>query len=169
MSRAETTSPDENLNLGSLGAVISKDMSNDNYLPDWLEQGVESTLRDSEEDAPPAPTFISSTPTSISFTSSRATPIVLTPTGPSPAGSFVRQDSTKGPWTDLDKFYDDTNEEEEDDEEEEEESEEGEEEGEDDEEEEAHDSDGDKGDENSDQAVSDDEEVQEAQLLHNTS
>ena len=160
---------DGNQNLGSLGAVISRDMRSDNYLPDWLEQGVESTLRDSEEDAPPAPTYISSAQAGpVSFASSRGSPIVLTPTGPSPAGSYVRQDSGKSPWTDLDKFYDDADEEEE---EEEEEDEEEEEESEEESGEEEH-AEGDKDvhkNESEGDASDDDEGDEETRPLHNTS
>ncbi len=92
-------------------------MRNDTIIPDWLEEGVESSLRDTEEDMPQAPAYIqsiqSSVPRSISSTSNRASPVILTPSGPSPAGSYVRQETGKAPWKDLDKFYEDTNEEEE--------------------------------------------------------
>ena len=75
-------------------------------LPDWLEQGVESSLRDSEDDAPLVPIGVQSlqspAPRSIASTS-RASPVILTPTVPSPAGSYVRPDKTA--WTDLDSFY----------------------------------------------------------------
>ena len=98
--------------LGSLGAIIGRDMSFDSAVPDWLEHGVESSLRDSEDDMPLVPTGVQSlqspTPRSIA-SSSRPSPVVLTPTVPSPAGSFARPD--KSAWTDLDKFYADTNEE----------------------------------------------------------
>lgn len=120
--------------LGSLGAVTGRDMASDTFLPDWFEQGVESSLRDAEEDLPPAPMSLSSmqtaglAPRSIA-SSNRGTPVVLTPTGPSPSGSYVRQESGKSPWANLDKFYDETGgDEEEEGEESEEESEEDEEE-----------------------------------------
>ena len=83
-------------------------------LPDWLEQGIESSLRDSEDDVPsPASHAVTSiqsaVPRSVA-SSSRNTPIVLTPTVPSPAGSFGgRPEVSKGPWTDLDQFYADIN------------------------------------------------------------
>lgn len=95
-------------------------MASDSVLPDWLEQGVESVLRDSDDDAQPVPVSVQSlqlpVPRSIA-SSNRASPIVLTPSGPSPSGSYVRQDS-KNSWKDLDKFYEDTNEDEEEEEEE---------------------------------------------------
>ena len=80
----------------------------ESVLPDWLEQGVESSLRDSPEDALPPPTPV---PLAISSQSMRgkglASPVVLTPTSgatPSPSGSALR---SGGAWTDLDKFYED--------------------------------------------------------------
>ena len=120
---------DDHAMLGSLGAITGKNMAGDVFLPDWLEQGVESSLRDTEEDAPAAPLSLSSAQTSVPrsiASSNRATPIVLTPTGPSPAGSYSRPESGKAPWTDLDSFYADTNEEEEEEEGSEEETDEGE-------------------------------------------
>lgn len=116
--------------LGSLGAITGKDMAGDVFLPDWLEQGVEPSLRDTEDDAPPVPLSLSSAQASVPrsiASSNRATPVVLTPSGPSPAGSFSRTETGKAAWTDLDSFYADTKEEEE--EESEEESSEEEEEG----------------------------------------
>ncbi|KAI0806028.1 adaptin N terminal region-domain-containing protein [Irpex lacteus] len=104
---------DERVLLGSLGAITGKDMAGDVFLPDWLEQGVEPSLRDTEDDAPPT-----SVPRSIA-SSNRATPVVLTPSGPSPAGSFSRTETGKAAWTDLDSFYADTKEEEEEESEEE--------------------------------------------------
>ena len=167
---------DDHAMLGSLGAITGKNMAGDVFLPDWLEQGVESSLRDTEEDAPAAPLSLSSAQTSVPrsiASSNRATPIVLTPTGPSPAGSYSRPESGKAPWTDLDSFYADTNEEEEEEEESEEETDEGEEEEEDGEESpegeehqgsvEAEES----GEEESDSAEEDDDhEGEEHNLLH---
>ncbi|PSS05498.1 hypothetical protein PHLCEN_2v3780 [Hermanssonia centrifuga] len=107
----------EHTAVGSLGAITGREMRNDTIIPDWLEEGVESSLRDTEEDMPQAPAYIqsiqSSVPRSISSTSNRTSPVILTPSGPSPAGSYVRQETGKAPWKDLDKFYEDTNEEEE--------------------------------------------------------
>jgi len=124
---------DERAVFGSLEAITGKGMIGNHYLPDWLEEGVESSLRDAEEEAPPVPTSIASAQTSMPrsiASSSRASPVVLTPTGPSPAGSYIRQETGKAPWTDLDSFYADTHEQE-DSEEEETEEEDTEEEGED--------------------------------------
>ena len=120
-------SDDPNALLGSVRSITGRDTYNNEYLPDWLERGIDSTLRDSEEDAsPPAPvlTSISSSavPRSIAA-STRNTPVVLTPTGPSPAGSYSgKQDNGgKAGWMDLDKFYEESSEEEEEEEGEEEE------------------------------------------------
>ena len=114
--------------LGSLSTVTGKEMRGDRILPDWLEQGSESSLRDSGDDAPPppfraVPTALSSAPRSIG-SSAMASPVVLTPTG-TPLGV------PSGNWKDLDKFYADADdgEEEESEEESEEEDDDGESEG----------------------------------------
>ncbi|KAK7691132.1 hypothetical protein QCA50_006235 [Cerrena zonata] len=127
-----TATDNGRLLLGSLSAVIGREVALDSYLPEWLEEGVESSLRDSEDDAPQLPIAaqsISSTSSPRAIApSSRNTPVILTPTGPSPSGSYVRQNG-KNNWTDLDKFYADaerTEEDEEEESEEEEEEEEGE-------------------------------------------
>ncbi|KAG7092275.1 hypothetical protein E1B28_008637 [Marasmius oreades] len=88
--------------IGSLGIVTGKLLAPESILPDWLEQGVEPSLRDSPEDALPPPTPV---PLSIS---SRPSPVVLTPAhGSSPTGSGPKSvGGAKGVWTDLDKFYD---------------------------------------------------------------
>jgi len=132
------------LGLGTLALVLGRDVPHARVLPDWLEHGVEASLRASHDDAPamPAVTAIghiaAAAPSSSSSrhgagTGGRSTPIVvLTPAGsggPSPAGSVPNKG---GGWADLDKFYaseseeDDEEEGEEGDEEDEEESEEGE-------------------------------------------
>lgn len=157
-------SDEQRVSLGSLGSVIGKEMGTENYLPDWLEQGVESSLRDAPEDAPPAPTSIASS-ASVSFTPSRASPVILTPTGPSPSGSYVRQDSGKAPWTDLDRFYEDSNEEEE---AEEAESEDESEEQSEEDEEEGEDNDDTEEDEEEEESVEKDQ-IQENRPLHDTS
>ena len=126
--------------LGTLGLVLGRDMppAHAHLLPDWLEHGVESSLRDSPDDfVPPtvAPTAIGHVAAAAlrpggAGSGGRSSPIVvLTPAGsggPSPAGSIPN----RGGFTDLDKFYESEEEdgEEEDDGEEEEEGE-GEEEG----------------------------------------
>jgi AP-3 complex subunit beta len=123
--------------LGTLGLVIGRDVPQARLLPDWLEHGVESSLRYSPDDAPSAPAAVTaighvaaSRPGTGTGTGGHSTPIVvLTPAGsgsggPSPAGSVPNKDG----WTDLDKFYaSESEEEEEESEEESEENEEGEE------------------------------------------
>ncbi|KAK7043657.1 AP-3 complex subunit beta [Paramarasmius palmivorus] len=120
------THGDSNAPIGSLGLVTGKSSWTDTILPDWLEQGVESSLRDSPDDAPPPP------PVPLAFSSAQPvaraipSPVVLTPTtGTSPAGSGIK--SARGPWTDLDKFYEESSSEEGEEEEEEEEENDGEE------------------------------------------
>ncbi|KAH9018479.1 adaptin N terminal region-domain-containing protein [Lactarius pseudohatsudake] len=113
--------------VGTLGLVLGREVpaAHARILPDWLEHGVESSLRDSPDDFAPG---------------GRSSPIVvLTPAGsggPSPAGSMPN----RGGWTDLDKFYassseEDEEEESDDDDDDDEEGEEEEGEGEDGEEE----------------------------------
>ncbi|KAH9930143.1 adaptin N terminal region-domain-containing protein [Fomitopsis serialis] len=132
---------DDRLPFGTLSAVTGKE-SLESHLPDWLEEGTESSLRDSEEDMPTAPviTQISSQASVARPISARATPVVLSASD-SRASSFSRQNGTKSNWADLDKFYEDANEEEEEteSEESEDESEEEDESGEEEEESEAED------------------------------
>lgn len=132
---------DERITLGSLSAITGRISFADIHLPDWLEDGTEPTLRYNVEDevrqTPQAPV-----PRSIGSSSSRNTPVVLTPSGSSPAGSYTPQGSTSKPIpTNLDKFYDDIHTDEEEEEGDEDESdEEGESEGEEEGEEEVEDS-----------------------------
>jgi len=126
--------------LGTLGLVLGRDMppAHARILPDWLEHGVESTLRDSPDDfvtsAPPVTAIGHVAPASLrpgAVTAGRSTPIVvLTPAGsggPSPVGSMPN----RGGWTDVDKFYEseseEDDEEEDDDDDDDDEEEEGEE------------------------------------------
>lgn len=121
--------------LGTLGLVLGRDVANARLLPDWLEHGVESSLRASPDDAPaatsaaitafghvagPSSSSSSSRPGVQVGSGGHSTPIVvLTPAGsggPSPAGSVP----TKSGWAELDKFYASESEEDDDGEEEEE-------------------------------------------------
>ncbi|KZT73489.1 hypothetical protein DAEQUDRAFT_754362 [Daedalea quercina L-15889] len=116
---------DERLPFGTLGAVTGRE-SLESHLPDWLEEGTEPSLRDSEEDVPAGPvvTQISSQASVAPHPiSARSTPIVLSPSD-SRSNSFSRQNGAKSHWADLDKFYEDTDEIEEEEESESEESEE---------------------------------------------
>jgi len=102
--------------LGSLGAITGRDMRGDRHLPFWLEQGIESALRDTEEDIPVVSfTAMSSAQAQRALGPSHVgSPVVLTPTeGTSPAGPGIRGGGGKGPWTDLDKFYEENDESEE--------------------------------------------------------
>lgn len=77
-------------------------------LPEWLEQGTEPSLRDTEDDIQPPGLPQAAKSRSIASTSHGPTPIVLTPTGGhSPAATG----NSHSPWTDLDKFYADVDEE----------------------------------------------------------
>ena len=129
----DATHGDTRERLGTLGLVLGRDLPQARLLPDWLEHGVEPSLRDSPDDAAPptsAVTAIGHVATASSRsgagTGGHSTPvIVLTPGGsggPSPSGSVPN----KGAWMDLDEFY--ASESEEEDEEDEESEEDGEEE-----------------------------------------
>lgn len=84
-------------------------------LPDWSEDGTDSSLRDAEDEYPSGPATSQAGIRAIAGglgAVKSATPIVLTPTGgSSPMGSYSGQHTlaSKGPWMDLDKFYDDAN------------------------------------------------------------
>lgn len=106
--------------LGSLGVITGKNMRGDRHLPYWLEEGTNSALRDTEEDIPVISfTAMSSAQAQRSLGPSHVgSPVVLTPIeGTSPAGPGIRGGGGKGPWTDLDKFYEDEDDEESEDEE----------------------------------------------------
>ncbi|KZT07833.1 uncharacterized protein LAESUDRAFT_757979 [Laetiporus sulphureus 93-53] len=116
---------EEWLPFGTLGSITGKE-SMEGHLPDWLEEGTEPSLRDSEDDVPPMPavTQISLQGVGPGSITARTSPIILTSTdGTPPSGSFSSQDGPKGTYMDLDQFYADINEEKENEEEEEEESE----------------------------------------------
>jgi AP-3 complex subunit beta len=104
-------------------------MSLDYHLPDWLEEGTESSLRDSEDDALQVPSAYTqgTAPRAISSSSVSGvvTPITLTPTGEqSPASAPYG--GSKSTWQDLDKFYAEEEDEEDEDEDEEDDGQEGE-------------------------------------------
>ncbi|TRM64961.1 adaptin N terminal region-domain-containing protein [Schizophyllum amplum] len=101
--------------LGSLGVITGKPAA-DSVLPDWLEQGVESIIRDSEDDRPTPVVPLALSSAQVRSTKG-ATPVVLTPTSSSPATTSA----TRAPYTDLDAFYADEESEEGEDQEEEEE------------------------------------------------
>lgn len=120
-----TNLDDDRLQFGTLGAVTGRE-SLESHLPDWLEEGTEPSLRDSEEDAPTAPvvTQISSQASAVPRQiSARTTPIILSPSG-SHMNSSNRQNGAKTNYMDLDKFYEDANDEEEEEETESDESDE---------------------------------------------
>lgn len=99
--------------LGSLSLVTGKTMRMDSILPDWLERGVEASLRETPEDVRPV---VPAVPIVLSSAQQRAkgtaSPLALTPgSASSPIGPGARNGGTKGPWTNLDKFYEDTTEE----------------------------------------------------------
>ncbi|KAF8515386.1 adaptin N terminal region-domain-containing protein [Hysterangium stoloniferum] len=91
--------------LGSSSVILGKELPGDRHLPDWIEQGVDPTLRDTEEDnAPPLPAHTPRAIQNIAVPSRGGSPVILTPGGiASPAGSFVQRD----------KFYNDEEDEEE--------------------------------------------------------
>ncbi|KAG6901132.1 hypothetical protein C0995_016713 [Termitomyces sp. Mi166 len=103
--------------IGSLSMVTGKSMQLDGMLPDWLENGVESSLRDVDEPMPlPATVALSSVQQQQQSRTKGVPPIILTPTGgSSPVGSQLKNGASKGLFKDLDKFYEDTESAEEDD------------------------------------------------------
>ncbi|KAH9945480.1 adaptin N terminal region-domain-containing protein [Epithele typhae] len=106
---------DDRGRFGSLAAITGRWAGGDNYLPDWLEEGVDPALRESEADRLPpapfaAPQSAAAAVRSMSSASGRASPVVLTPGGVSPAGSVTKQEG-KAAYLDLDKFYEDAGEE----------------------------------------------------------
>ncbi|KAF9565363.1 hypothetical protein CPC08DRAFT_784525 [Agrocybe pediades] len=128
---------DEKVLLGTMGRVTARHMRTDDVLPDWLERGVESSLRDSEYDK--APTAAAAAPTAISSNNSkgiggsglgsgRGSPAVHTPVVLTPGTLTPTKNGEKDKFKDLDAFYAEEEEEEEVGEEESEEEEEEEEE-----------------------------------------
>lgn len=96
---------DGNALIGSLSVVLGGPMPMDNLLPDWLEKGVEPSLRDSEDDKPivPVVTAISSTSTG-QRSKTMTMPVILTPMSTSRPSS--RQENTRGVIAqDLESFY----------------------------------------------------------------
>lgn len=99
--------------FGALAAVTGKrPINSDTYLPDWLEKGTESALRNSTEETPPVLDYVhtlghSSLHRSVISTASLPT----APSSPARVGSPsspVVQHESKATWSDLDKFYEDT-------------------------------------------------------------
>ncbi|KAI0313175.1 adaptin N terminal region-domain-containing protein [Amylostereum chailletii] len=93
--------------LGTMTLVTGREMRGERFLPDWLEEGIESALRDSEDDlqrvaAPPVPRAIANYANVKGAQQSQSqSPVVLTPTGSgSPAGS-----APKKAYGDLNDFY----------------------------------------------------------------
>lgn len=93
--------------LATSSLVIGRAMSLVQDLPEWLEQGTESSLRDTEDDSQPPALMQVATARSVASVSHGPTPITLTPTG---RHSPATTGSSPAPWTDLDKFYADVDE-----------------------------------------------------------
>ncbi|KAH7912022.1 adaptin N terminal region-domain-containing protein [Hygrophoropsis aurantiaca] len=91
---------DNNALIGSLSMITGKDMHGDSILPEWLESGIDPSLRDSEDDVVAAPVPVQAISSSRVVGSSNVTPTVLTPTGTSAPVRDVRES-----FRDLDKFY----------------------------------------------------------------
>ena len=92
---------DEETILGSLSAITGRD-GHSSALPDWLEEGTDPSLRESEQDPKVvvAPTPIQR----LKGSSQLGSPAMSTPSA-SPMGSPMPNVGSKGPLTDLDKFY----------------------------------------------------------------
>lgn len=102
--------------IGSSSAVTGKPTLGEPILPDWLEKGVESSLRDTEEDIAPPPVV----PIALSSAEQQKMRerVSLTPTSRPDVGA--QGTSSKVLLTDLDKFYEEEDDEEKDEDEEEE-------------------------------------------------
>jgi len=107
VSEEVSSNGEDQKSFGTLAAVTGRDMGLTSYLPDWLEDGIESSLRDTPDDGstPEYPQATSHSSAPRIATSMRATPVILTPTGTS---SPVLQNDSKGAFADLDSFYNDT-------------------------------------------------------------
>lgn len=92
--------------MATSSLVIGRAMALVQGLPEWLEQGTESSLRDTEDDVQPPGPAQATMSRSIASTSRGPTPIILTPTG----GHSPATGTSPAPWTDLDKFYADVDE-----------------------------------------------------------
>ena len=97
----------DGFSLATSSLVIGRAMALIQDLPEWLEQGTESSLRDTEDDIQPSGLPQATASRSIASASYGPAPIVLTPTGRhSPAVTG----NSQAPWTDLDQFYADVDE-----------------------------------------------------------
>lgn len=96
-----------NFSLATSSLVVGRAMNLAQGLPEWLEQGTESSLRDTEDDIQPTGVGQVTTSRSIVPTSRGPTPIVLTPVG---GHSPATTGNSPAPWTDLDQFYADVDE-----------------------------------------------------------
>ncbi|PBK79829.1 hypothetical protein ARMGADRAFT_1021326 [Armillaria gallica] len=98
---AEPVVTDPHVMLGSSSAVTGKPTLGEPILPDWLEKGVESSLRDTEEDIAPPPAV----PIALSSAEQQRMRerVSLTPTSRTDVGT--QSTSSKVLLTDLDKFY----------------------------------------------------------------
>ncbi|KAG6828949.1 hypothetical protein H0H87_000222 [Tephrocybe sp. NHM501043] len=114
---------DQSTQTSSLSMVTGRTMRLNGMLPDWLEHGVESSLRDVDEPVPLS-VLVALSSSQQQQRAKGSSPVVLTPTrGSSPVGSSSKNGLAKEAFKDLDKFYEDIDEVEEDGEEEEEDGE----------------------------------------------
>ncbi|EGN98995.1 hypothetical protein SERLA73DRAFT_168569 [Serpula lacrymans var. lacrymans S7.3] len=88
--------------IGSLSLTVGKDVGSNTVLPEWLESGIDPTLRVNEDDPVLTPS-VTTARSQYPIVSANTAPIVLTPNqSTSPPGN-----GSKVPWKDLDKFYED--------------------------------------------------------------
>ena len=97
------SSGDEHTILGSLGVITGHSMQDDRSLPDWLEQGTESLLRDTEDDSPPVALSLAQHPMGPSRLPLAAVTTLAAGTSPTTASTM----QCKASWTNLDRFYED--------------------------------------------------------------
>lgn len=105
-------SVDNSSQFGTLTTVTGKSTGLDSWLvlPDWLEEGTESTLRDSPEEYPtrPATSFSSSSHAGPAGTGSQAREILRPTVSETRASSYAQSSGsqTKKQWANLNDFLD---------------------------------------------------------------
>lgn len=87
--------------IGALGVIVGKTTLSDTNLPDWHEEGVESTLRDSPDDTPVSH---ASNVLSVSSSTGSATTVLHPSRGNSPSAGLSTTNGRK--WaSNLDDFF----------------------------------------------------------------
>ncbi|KAG9014073.1 AP-3 complex subunit beta [Tulasnella sp. JGI-2019a] len=106
--------------LGTASLITDQALPGDNLrtFPDWPDEGTDPSLRDTEDETPPAPFYTGTLPVRMAGIGNQAlasrlrtpsvpsSPVVLTPGGgASPAGSVPKPGIVKSQFMDLDDFF----------------------------------------------------------------